>query len=58
MPILKKSRLRPDVRDLIVERQTIQAHSIAEYLRRPENRDVDFRGLWKRVMAGNVLFFE
>ena len=58
MPITDKKRLRHDVLKIIQERQTFQIQGIAEYVRRPENQEFDFRVLWKKVMAGNTRFFE
>ncbi len=58
MPRLNKSRLRPDVLKIVLERQKLQVQSITEYVRQPENQNFDFRVLWKKVMAGNVRFFE
>jgi len=58
MPILDKKRLRPDVLEIVKERQEFQAQGIAEYVRRPENQEFDFRVLWKKVMDGNVRFFK
>ena len=58
MPVLDKKKLRRDVLVMVEERQQLQAEGIAEFVRHPENQAFDFRVLWKKVMAGNVRFFE
>lgn len=58
MPILNKSKIRPDVLKVIEELRSSQMMSISEFLQRKENQRVDFQALWRKVMEGNALFFK
>lgn len=58
MPILNKSRIRPDVLKVVEGLQRVQLESIGEFLQKRENQGIDFQALWKKVTYGNALFFE
>ncbi len=58
MPILNRSKIRPDVLKLIEELRKDQMKGITEFLGLQENQGIDFQILWKRVMDGNALFFK
>ena len=57
MPILNRSKIRPDVLKVIDERVKHQMMGISEFLQRKENQGIDFPALWRKVIDGNALFF-
>jgi acetyl esterase/lipase len=58
MPILNRSKIRPDVLELTDELRNNQLTGISEFLQHKENQNVDFETLWNKVMDGNALFFK
>jgi acetyl esterase/lipase len=58
MPILDKSKLRPDVRKLATRSSKITYKGVFEFLDMPENKGVDLQELLQLVMGGNKQFFE
>ena len=58
MPIMNRSKIRPDVLKLVDAFQKLQLEGISEFLGLKENQGLDFQTLWKKVMYGNTLFFE
>ncbi len=58
MPIMNKSKIRPDVLKIVDELQKVQIEGISEFLGLEENQGLDFQALWKKVMYGNTLFFQ
>ncbi len=58
MPILNRSRVRPDVLKFMDERVKHQLMGISEFLQREENQGIDFPALWRKVIDGNALFFK
>ncbi|MBL7212335.1 MAG: alpha/beta hydrolase [Desulfobacteraceae bacterium] len=58
MPIMDRSKIRPDVLKMVDELQKVQLEGIGEFLQLKENQGLDFQALWKKVMHGNALFFE
>nr|MDO8063098.1 alpha/beta hydrolase [Candidatus Freyrarchaeum guaymaensis] len=57
MPVLDRSRIRPDVLRLMDELLKEQMDGVMEFLGLEENRGVDFQALWRKVMEGNERFF-
>jgi len=58
MPIMNRSKIRPDVLKVVDAFQKVQLEGIGEFLQRKENQGLDFQTLWKKVMYGNTIFFE
>ena len=57
MPILNRSKIRPDVLRLMDELLKEQMNGVLEFLKAEENQGVDFQSLWQKVMEGNEHFF-
>ncbi|MBU3918038.1 alpha/beta hydrolase, partial [bacterium] len=57
MPILNLSKLRPDVKQISVNRQNDILTGIEEFTQREENQGMDFMSIWDKAMKGNDLFF-
>lgn len=58
MPILNRSKIRPDVLRLMDELLKEQMNGVLEFLKAEENQGVDFQSLWQKVMEGNEHFFK
>ena len=54
MVILDKSKIRPQILDIMEDIEKISAKATEEFLKKKENQGVDFQALWKKVMIGNV----
>jgi acetyl esterase/lipase len=54
MTILDKSKIRPQILDIMEGIEKIQAKATEEFLKKKENQGVDFRKIWKKVTMGNV----
>lgn len=54
MSILDKSRIRPDILNVMEDIEKIQTRATTEFFQMEENQGVDFPALWKKVMAGNA----
>ncbi|MEM2134165.1 MAG: alpha/beta hydrolase [Candidatus Freyarchaeota archaeon] len=57
MPILDRSRIRPDVLKLMDELLKEQTNGVLEFLKAKENQGVNFPALWQKLMEGNERFF-
>ncbi|MBS7287798.1 MAG: alpha/beta hydrolase [Candidatus Freyarchaeota archaeon] len=56
MPVLDRSKVRPDVLKLIDEYMKAQAEALMKFLEK-EGKTADFSAIWGKVMAGNERFF-
>jgi len=55
---LNRSRIRPDVLEIMDELLECQMKGVFEFLEREENQGVDFQALWGRVIELNDLYFK
>ncbi|MFX1514304.1 MAG: alpha/beta hydrolase [Promethearchaeota archaeon] len=53
MPILDKSKIRPDILKFMEDVERVRALAIAEFFKIKENKGVDFQSLWSKVIQGN-----
>ncbi|MFX1340392.1 MAG: alpha/beta hydrolase [Promethearchaeota archaeon] len=58
MPILNRSKIRPDVLKLADQLQKRQMRLIPKFLSQKENQGINFPSLWKKVQEGNERFFK
>lgn len=58
MPILNRSKLRPEVLKLIDASQKIQLQGALEFLKLKENKNVNLQAYLQKVAKGNELFFQ
>jgi acetyl esterase/lipase len=58
MPILNRSKIRPDVLELADQMQKEQMKIVMKFLSQKENQDIDFPSLWNKVMEANECFFK
>ncbi len=58
MTILNRSKIRPDVLKIMDAYLGIQQQVITKFLKKEENKGVDFQALWQKVMEGNERFFK
>lgn len=58
MPILNRSKIRPDVLKLMDDLLREQTNGVLEFLKAKENQGVDFPALWQKLMEGNERFFK
>ena len=58
MPILNRSKIRPDVLKLCDEAFKEQMNGVMEFLNKEENKEFNFQTLYKKVMDANELFFK
>ena len=58
MPILNRSKLRPEVLKLIDESQKIQLQAVIEFLKLEENKNVNLQAYLLKVAEGNEKFFQ
>lgn len=55
---MNRSKIRPDVLEIMDELLQCQMKGVFEFLEREENRGVDFQALWGKVMGLNDLYFK
>ena len=55
---MNRSKIRPDVLEIVDELLQHQTEGVFEFLEREENRGVDFQALWGKVMGLNELYFK
>ncbi|MFX1298485.1 MAG: alpha/beta hydrolase, partial [Promethearchaeota archaeon] len=58
MPILDKSKLRPEVLKLIEASEKLQLKGALEYLKLPENKGFNLQAYMQKITEGNEKFFE
>lgn len=58
MPILKKEKLRPDVRELSDQIEKIQLRGAAEFIKKFPDDKINFLKLWQRIMKINEQVFK
>ena len=58
MPILNRSKIRPDVLKLFDDGFKEQMKGVMEFLNKEENKEFNFQTLYKKVMDANGLFFK
>ena len=58
MPILNRSKIRPDVLKLFDDSFKEQMKGVMEFLNKKENKEFNFQTLYKKVMDANGLFFK
>ena len=58
MTILNRSKIRPDVLKIMDAYLGIQQQEITKFLKKEENKGVDFQALWQKVMEGNERFLK
>ena len=58
MPILNRSKIRPDVLKIYDDGFKEQMTGVLEFLSREENKEFNFQTLYKKVMDANELFFK
>ncbi|MFX0124972.1 MAG: alpha/beta hydrolase [Candidatus Hodarchaeota archaeon] len=54
MPILDKSKIRPDILKILEGNLRVREQATTEFFKTKENQGVDFKALWKKVTLGNV----
>ncbi|MFX0183050.1 MAG: alpha/beta hydrolase [Candidatus Hodarchaeota archaeon] len=54
MTILDKSKIRPDILNIMEDIEKVRKQAITEFFKIEENRRVDFKALWKKVILGNT----
>ncbi|MHA2232330.1 MAG: alpha/beta hydrolase [Candidatus Hodarchaeales archaeon] len=54
MSILDKSRIRPDILQVMDDIEKIRAQFRIEFFKKEKNQGINFPALWKKVMAGNA----
>ncbi len=54
MNILDKSKLRPQILDIMEDIEKVSLMATEEFLKKKENQGVDFHAIWKKVAMGNV----
>jgi len=58
VPILNRSKIRPDVLKLCDDAFKEQMKGVMEFLNKEENKEFNFQTLYKKVMDANELFFK
>ena len=58
MPILNRSKIRPDIMKLLDDNLKIQTKGVFEFLSLKENKGVNFPALLKKINDGNELMFK
>ncbi|MFX0187622.1 MAG: alpha/beta hydrolase [Candidatus Hodarchaeota archaeon] len=58
MPILNRSKIRPDVLKLYDDVFKEQMNGVIEFISREENKEFNFQTIYKKVMDANELFFK
>ena len=58
MPILNRSKIRPDVLKLCDDAFKEQMKGVIEFISRDENKEFNFQAIYKKVMDANELFFK
>ena len=53
MPISNKSKLTPQVNEIMEEYQKLQMQAISEFLKIKENQEINFLELWNKIMEAN-----
>jgi acetyl esterase/lipase len=54
MTILDKSKIRPDILNIMEDIEKVRKQATTEFFKIKENQGVDFKALWKKVMVGNA----
>lgn len=55
---MNRSKIRPDVLEIMDEYMEDQTKAVFDFIGREENRGVDFRALWSKVLELNDLYFK
>ncbi|MHA2247319.1 MAG: alpha/beta hydrolase [Candidatus Hodarchaeales archaeon] len=58
MVILDKTKIRPDILNIMEDIGKVRVEAYKEFLKIKENQEVDFPSLWRKVMVGNASFFK
>lgn len=54
MTILDKSKIRPDILNILEGIEKVRAQATTDFFKDKENQGVDFQVLWNKVMIGNT----
>jgi hypothetical protein len=58
MPILDRSKIRPEILEFLDEFQKIQLKGALEFLKLKENKGFNFQPYLKKIEEGNKIFFD